>query len=62
MFPEGSQPADVQLGAVVALKPSDRGGLGDDSDKTGRGFIDCLLPNDQGVPFFVLEAEGALRA
>ena len=56
-FPEGSKPANVQLERGIALKPSDLDGLGDDFEKTGRGFMDYLLLDDRGFPFIVLEAK-----
>ena len=56
-FPEGSKPANVQLEAGVALKPSDLDGLGDDFEKTDRGFVDYLLLDERGFPFIVLEAK-----
>ena len=56
-FPEGSKPANVQLERGIALKPSDLDGLGDDFEKTGKGFMDYLLLDDRGFPFIVLEAK-----
>ena len=56
-FPEGNSPANVQLEAGVALKPSDLDGLGDDFEKTSRGFVDYLLLDERGFPFIVLEAK-----
>ena len=57
VFPEGSKPANVQLEAGVALKPSDLDGLGDDFEKTSTGFVDYLLLDERGFPFIVLEAK-----
>ena len=57
VFPEGSKPANVQLEAGVALKPSDLDGLGDDFEKTSTGFVDYLLLDEWGLPFIVLEAK-----
>ena len=56
-FPEGTSPANVQLEAGVALKPSDLDGLGDDFEKTSKGFVDYLLLDERGFPFIVLEAK-----
>jgi type I restriction enzyme R subunit len=42
-FPEGGKPANVQLEAGVALKSSDLDGLGDDFEKSDKGFVDYLL-------------------
>ena len=56
-FPEGSKPANIQLEAGVDLKPPDLDGLGDDFEKTDKGFVDYLLLDERGVPFIVLEAK-----
>ena len=56
-FQEGNKPANVQLEAGVALKPSDLDGLGDDFEKTSTGFVDYLLLDERGFPFIVLEAK-----
>ena len=56
-FPEGNLQANVQLETGVAIKQSDLDGLGDDFDKTSKGFVDYLLLNDRGFPFIVLEAK-----
>ncbi len=56
-FPEGGRPANIQLEAGVALKSSDLDVLGDDFEKTKRGFIDYLLLDERGFPFIVLEAK-----
>ncbi len=56
-FQEGNKPANIQLEAGVALKPSDLDGLGDDFEKTSTGFADYLLLDERGFPFIVLEAK-----
>ena len=56
-FKEGSKPANVQLEAGVALKPSDLDELGDDFEKTSTGFVDYLLLDERGFPLIVLEAK-----
>ena len=56
-FHEGIKPANVQLEAGVALKPSDIDGLGNDFEKTSTGFVDYLLLDERGFPFVVLEAK-----
>ena len=56
-FPEGGSPANVQLEPSVVLKPSDLDDLGDDFDKTSKGFVDYLLLDERGFPFIVLEAK-----
>ena len=60
-FPEGSRPANVQLELGVSLKPSDLDGLGDDFEKTGKGFVDYLLLDERGFPFIVLEAKSEVK-
>src|SRR5712671_2846913 len=56
-FPDGKLPANVQLEPKVTIKESDLNALGDDFDKTEKGFIDFLLLNEKGFPFIVLEAK-----
>ena len=56
-FPEGDRPANVQLEAGVALRPSNLDELGGDFEKTDRGFVDYLLLDERGFPFIVLEAK-----
>ena len=56
-FPDGNKPANVRLEPSVAIKPSALDGLGDNFEKTGKGFIDYLLLDDRGFPFIVLEAK-----
>ena len=56
-FPEGSSPANVRLEPSVTLKSSDLDALGDDFEKTTRGFIDFLLLDARGFPLIVLEAK-----
>src|SRR5712671_3106030 len=56
-FPDGKLPANVQLEPKVTIKESDLNALGDDFDKTSKGFIDFLLLNEKGFPLIVLEAK-----
>ena len=56
-FPDGNKPANVRLEPSVAIKPSALDALGDDFEKTGKGFIDYLLLDDRGFPLIVLEAK-----
>ena len=56
-FPERDKPANVRLEPSIAIKPSDLDELGDDFEKTERGFIDYLLLDERGFPFIVLEAK-----
>ena len=56
-FPEGSRPANIRLEPGVVLKESDLEGLGEDFEKTRKGFVDYLLLSEQGFPLMVLEAK-----
>ena len=56
-FPEAAGPANIRLEQGVEIKPSDLDGLGDDFEKTGRGFVDYLLLDARGFPLLVLEAK-----
>ena len=56
-FPEAAGPANIRLEQGVEIKPSDLDGLGDDFEKTGRGFVDYLLLDVRGFPLLVLEAK-----
>ena len=56
-FAEGSAPANVCLELSVKIKSSDLDALGDNFEKTGKGFIDFLLLDTKGFPLIVLEAK-----
>jgi type I restriction enzyme R subunit len=56
-FPEGSAPANIRLEPSVTIKSTDLDALGDDFEKTERGFVDFLLLDAKGFPFIVLEAK-----
>ena len=56
-FPEGSAPANIQLEPSVTIKSSDLNSLGDNFEKTSKGFIDFLLLDSKGFPLIVLEAK-----
>ena len=56
-FADGSKPANIQLESGVKIKPTDLEGMGDDFEKTKRGFLDFLLLDDRGFPLLVLEAK-----
>jgi type I restriction enzyme R subunit len=56
-FPEGDVPANICLEPNVRLKSTDLDALGENFEKTGRGFIDFLLLDAKGFPFIVLEAK-----
>ena len=56
-FPEGNVPANICLEPSVTIKSSDLDALGENFEKTGKGFIDFLLLDTKGFPFIVLEAK-----
>ena len=56
-FPEGNNPANICLEPSVTIKSSDLDALGDNFEKTSKGFIDFLLLDTKGFPFIVLEAK-----
>ena len=56
-FAEGGNRANIRLEAGTTLKASDLDGLGDDFEKSSRGYIDFLLLDERGFPLIVLEAK-----
>ena len=56
-FADGKQPANIQLEPSITIKSQDLDALGEDFEKSSKGFIDFLLLNDKGFPFIVLEAK-----
>lgn len=56
-FPEGKTPPNIRLEPSVTIKVSDLDALGDNFEKTSKGFIDFLLLDARGFPFIVLEAK-----
>ncbi|MBI2957576.1 MAG: DEAD/DEAH box helicase family protein, partial [Chloroflexi bacterium] len=56
-FPEGSKPANVRLEPSVNIKSSDLDALGNNFEKTNKGFIDFLLLDTKCFPLIVLEAK-----
>src|ERR1039458_10035031 len=56
-FPDGKNPANICLELRVKIKESDLNALGEDFEKSEKGFIDFLLLNEKGFPFIVLEAK-----
>ena len=50
-------PANIQLEPAVTLKNRDLDELGEDFEKTKKGFIDFLLLDERGHPLVVLEAK-----
>ncbi|CAN5834360.1 hypothetical protein BH23ACT11_BH23ACT11_15520 [soil metagenome] len=60
-FPDGGGPANVRLEPGVTIRSSDLDALGDDFEKTERGFVDFLLLDARGFPLLVLEAKAEDR-
>lgn len=56
-FSEGNKPANVCLELNVTIKKSALDSLGNDFEKTSKGFIDFLLLDSRGFPLIVLEAK-----
>lgn len=56
-FPDGKESANIQLEPSVTIKTADLDSLGNDFEKTSKGFIDFLLLDSRGFPFIVLEAK-----
>ncbi|MHB9089814.1 MAG: type I restriction enzyme HsdR N-terminal domain-containing protein, partial [Chloroflexota bacterium] len=56
-FPNGNAPANIRLEPSVKLKTQDLDALGQNFEKTQKGYIDFLLLNEKGFPFIVLEAK-----
>ena len=56
-FPEGGKAANVRLEPSVSIKHNDLDALGEDFEKTAKGFIDFLLLDSKGYPLIVLEAK-----
>ena len=56
-FAQENAPANIQLEPSVTIKTNDLDALGEDFEKSSKGFIDFLLLNDKGFPFIVLEAK-----
>ena len=55
-FPEGKLPANIQLEPKVTIKTADLDAVGNDFEKTAKGFIDFLLLDSRGFPLIILEA------
>ncbi len=56
-FAEDGKPANIILESGVSIKTSDLDALGNDFEKTTKGYIDFLLLDDKGRPCIVLEAK-----
>ena len=56
-FAEGSAPANIRLESNATIRSSDLDALGENFEKTSKGFIDFLLLDAKGFPLIVLEAK-----
>lgn len=56
-FANGKSPANIQLEPSITIRTQDLDALGENFEKSSKGFIDFLLLNDKGFPFIVLEAK-----
>ncbi|MBT9591694.1 MAG: DEAD/DEAH box helicase family protein, partial [Thiobacillus sp.] len=56
-FAEESAPANIRLESNATIKSSDLDALGENFEKTSKGFIDFLLLDTKGFPLIVLEAK-----
>ena len=56
-FQEGNAPANIRLEPSVTIKSTDLDALGDNFEKTTKGFVDFLLLDAKGFPLLVLEAK-----
>ena len=56
-FAEGGAPANIRLEPSITIKSSDLDVLGDNFERTSKGFIDFLLLDAKGFPLIVLEGK-----
>ena len=56
-FAKNGKPTNIVLEAGASIRESDLDDLGDDFEKTKKGYIDFLLLDDKGRPCIVLEAK-----
>ncbi|MCX5805345.1 MAG: DEAD/DEAH box helicase family protein [Proteobacteria bacterium] len=56
-FASAKSPANICLEPSVTIKSIDLNDMGQNFEKTGKGFIDFLLLDAKGFPFIVLEAK-----
>jgi len=56
-FANHDGPATIRLESTATLTTSALDALGENFEKSARGFVDFLLLNDKGFPFIVLEAK-----
>ena len=56
-FADGDKPANICLETGITIKAPDLDSLGNDFEKTSKGYIDFLLLDTKGFPLIVLEAK-----
>lgn len=56
-FADSTGPANIQLKPSVTLRVRDVDALGNNFERSAKGYIDFLLLNKKGFPFIVLEAK-----
>jgi len=56
-FQDGNALANIRLEPSVTIKSTDLDALGDNFEKTTKGFVDFLLLDARGFPLLVLEAK-----
>jgi type I restriction enzyme R subunit len=56
-FADEGKPANIRLELTVTLTERTLNELGENFEKTKKGFVDFLLLNEKGFPFIVLEAK-----
>jgi type I restriction enzyme, R subunit len=56
-FQDGTAPANIRLEPSVTIRSTDLDALGDNFEKTTKGFVDFLLLDAKGFPLLVLEAK-----
>ncbi len=56
-FADELGPANIGLESTTTIKPADLTALGDNFEKTKKGYLDFLLLNAKGFPLIVLEAK-----
>jgi len=60
-FDEECRPANICLEPTVKIKVNELDAMGNDFEKTRDGFIDFLLLDPRGFPFFALEVKAECK-
>jgi type I restriction enzyme R subunit len=56
-FADGAAPSNIRLEPSVTIKSNELDAMGNDFEKTVKGFVDFLLLDAKGFPLLVLEAK-----